>query len=73
MIRPHGGHPIPERHPIISIKPKTIAILSDGWAGLKGMTPVRIMTRADGIKPSTRNFRASERSDMLPRMNLLNA
>ena len=39
----------------------------------KGMSPTLIITRADRIRPTTRNFRASERSETLPITNLLKA
>ena len=64
---------MPDSQPTISISTKIIAIFNAVVCGLNGMTPARIMVNAESRSPITRNFLASERSDTLPIMNLLNA
>ena len=72
MTLPQGGHPMPESHPMISIRMK-IRVTLTTWLAPNGMKPTAIMVRAESTSPTTRNFLASERSDTLPMMNLLNA
>ena len=72
MMRPHGGQPKPLSQPTMSISTKMTAVLRAVLVP-KGMSPTLIITRADRIRPTTRNFRASERSETLPITNLLKA
>ena len=72
MTRPHGGHPIPEIQPAASMKAKSTPQFTDMDVE-NGITPTHIITVAARMRPTTRNLRASERSDRLPMMNLLKA
>ncbi len=72
MIRPHGGHPMPEIQPAASMKPNSRALLRPIDCP-SGSRPTDIITSDANISPTTRNLRASERSDRLPMMNLLKA
>ena len=72
IIRPQGGQPKPLSQPTTNIRTKMIAVLTAVLAP-KGITPTAIIVRAERIRPTHRNLRASERSDTLPITNLLKA
>ena len=72
MIRPQGGHPKPLSQPTISISMKMITVFTAVLVP-NGIRPTDIITIAERMRPTTRNLRASERSETLPITNLLNA
>ena len=72
IIRPQGGQPKPLSQPTASISTKMITVLTAVLVP-KGMMPTAIIVRADRIRPTQRNLRASERSETLPITNLLKA
>ena len=72
IIRPQGGHPNPLSQPTMSISTNMITVLIAVLVP-NGIRPTDIITRAESTRPTTRNLRASERSETLPITNLLNA
>ncbi len=72
MILPQGGQPKPLSQPTTSMSVNMTAVFTAVFVP-NGISPVKIIVRADRTNPTQRNFLASDLSETLPMMNLENA